>query len=394
MYRLTAIFLFTLIAFLMISCSTPFEKGSFGYDLDFLQKNQEVVTLKVNDGKSQVIVLPELQGRVMTSTADGLKGNSYGWMHYDLLASGEFQEHINPFGGEDRFWIGPEGGQYSIFFKKGTEFSFENWYTPAELDTEPFGIEKQTETEVSFLKKMKLVNYQDFEFDIEVRRRVEIINKKQIEKDLQMPIGEEILSVAYLSDNEIINTGPLSWSKETGLLSIWILGMFIPSEHTTVILPYKDSLELNTSYFGTIPPDRLTITDMHVLYKGNGTYRFKLGLPPKNTVPWIGSYDSQKNILTIVNFSFKGEGTYVNSAWRMQDNPYAGDVVNSYNDGPLENGDQLGPFFELESSSGTRELEPGESIRHIHKTYHFEGNPEELNKISREILGYDIGGLD
>jgi hypothetical protein len=26
--------------------------------------------------------------------------------------------HINVFGGEDRFWLGPEGGQFSIFFAK------------------------------------------------------------------------------------------------------------------------------------------------------------------------------------------------------------------------------------------------------------------------------------
>ena len=33
------------------------------------------------------------------------------------------KEHVNVFGGEDRFWLGPEGGQYSIFFVKGTNGS-------------------------------------------------------------------------------------------------------------------------------------------------------------------------------------------------------------------------------------------------------------------------------
>ncbi|MBT2161382.1 DUF6786 family protein [Zobellia barbeyronii] len=367
-------------------------QNTFGEDLNFLKKHQEVITLNANQGKSLLIVSPALQGRVMTSTSNGLKGNSYGWMHYDLLASGKFEKHINPFGGEDRFWIGPEGGQYSIFFKKGTEFSFENWFTPKELDTESFDVIAKNESTVTFQKKMNLVNYQDFKFDIEVNRKVSIFNQKEIEKELNIDL-KQIDFVGYQSENEIVNMGTQAWSKDTGLLSIWILGMFIPSENTTVILPYNNKLALNSSYFGTVPPERLTITDKHVLYKGNGTYRFKLGLPPQNIIPYIGSYDSKKNILTIVKYSFKGDTTYVNSVWAEQEHPYKGDVVNSYNDGPLENGDQLGPFYELESSSSTRELKPKEAIQHLQKTYHFEGDKAALNRISKHILNIDLNEL-
>ena len=32
---------------------------------------------------------------------------------------------MNGFGGEDRFWLGPEGGQFSIFFKKDDPFDLE-----------------------------------------------------------------------------------------------------------------------------------------------------------------------------------------------------------------------------------------------------------------------------
>ena len=43
---------------------------------------------------------------------------------------------------------------------------------------------------------------------------------------------------------------------------------------------------------------------------------------------------------------------YVNSKWEIQQQPYAGDVANSYNDGPPAPGAKpLGPFYELESSS-------------------------------------------
>ncbi len=382
-----------IIYYLMVSsCSPNHSKGTFGYDLSFLEQHQEVIILKSDNDKSQLIVLPELQGRVITSTSNGLKGDSYGWMHYDLIASGQFEEHYNPFGGEDRFWIGPEGGQYSIFFKNGTEFTFDNWYTPAELDTEPFEVVNQSDFDVSFYKKMELTNYHGYTFDIEVNRTVSIFNKMQIEKDLNINLGK-IDYVGYQSKNEIVNSGTQAWSKKTGLLSIWILGMYMPSENTTVILPYKNSLNLNTSYFGTIPDEKLTINDKHVMFKGDGTCRFKLGLPPENMMPYIGSYDAKREMLTIVSYSFDNDSTYVNSAWSMQEEPYKGDVINSYNDGPLENGNQLGPFYELESSSSAKELKPQESIMHIHKTYHFQGEKNDLNVISKQLLGKDLNEL-
>ena len=47
-----------------------------------------------------------------------------------------------------------------------------------------------------------------------------------------------------------------------------------------------------------------------------------------------------------------GARDYVNSMWEVQRDPFAGDVVNSYNDGPpAPAAKPLGPFYELETSS-------------------------------------------
>jgi hypothetical protein len=55
----------------------------------------------------------------MTSTANGRNEFSYGWINYKLIGSGEKSEHINAYGGEERIWLGPEGGQFSVYFAKG-----------------------------------------------------------------------------------------------------------------------------------------------------------------------------------------------------------------------------------------------------------------------------------
>ncbi len=61
------------------------QEGTFGYDLAFLKKYKQVIVLKSpDDAKSQAIVVADYQGRVMTSTAAGNSGNSYGWLNYAL----------------------------------------------------------------------------------------------------------------------------------------------------------------------------------------------------------------------------------------------------------------------------------------------------------------------
>ena len=82
-------------------------------------------------GKAKVALVPAWQGRVMTSTMGGDTGPSFGWINRELIASGKILPHMNAFGGEDRFWLGPEGGQFSIFFAKGVPFDLEHWFTPA-----------------------------------------------------------------------------------------------------------------------------------------------------------------------------------------------------------------------------------------------------------------------
>ena len=115
--------------------------NNFGGDAAFLQRYTDVILLSDSNANAQVAVVPQYQGRVMTSTAGGSKGPSYGWINYDAIASGKIQPHINAYGGEERFWMGPEGGQFAIFFEKGVPFDFESWpvsYTHLTLPTTPY----------------------------------------------------------------------------------------------------------------------------------------------------------------------------------------------------------------------------------------------------------------
>lgn len=70
-------------------------------------------------------------------------------------------------------------------------------------------------------------------------------------------------------------------------------------------------------------------------------------------------------------------------------------MINAYNDGPLDATTTFVPtFYELESSSPARELQPGEHLTHYHRTYHFKGKKAQLNKICKVLLGTTIETIE
>ncbi len=380
---------------------TEMAKKTFGDDLAFLKKHTDVVVLSDSSGNSQVAVLPTLQGRAMTSTAEGTEGLSFGWINRELIASGKTVEHINVYGGEDRFWIGPEGGQFSIFFKKGVPFDLENWFTPASIDTEPFELVSKSKSRAILKKDMQLENYSRTIFNLRVDREIRVLERSEALNALGIAPAKTVKIVAFESNNTMTNTGTKAWDKETGLLSIWILGMFNPSPATTIVVPFNAGTEdelgpiVNDAYFGKVPANRLVVKDGVMFFSGDGQYRSKIGLSPQRSRPIAGSYDAVNKVLTIVQYNKpQTAADYVNSMWELQDEPYKGDVVNSYNDGPAEPGAKpLGPFYELETSSPAAALKAGEAISHIHRTYHLQGPESDLDTIAKATLGVTIAEI-
>jgi hypothetical protein len=378
-----------------------YNQGEFGYDLDFLKKyHPDLVMLSDDSARAQLIVLPAYQGRVMTSTAAGEKGMSYGWVNHEAIRSGELKEHINVYGGEERFWLGPEGGQYSIYFKKGVEFKFENWFVPKQLDTEPFDLVNKTQTSASFTKDMHLENYSGNKLDVKVDRTIRLLSRDSIENLLQVNIPADVAVVAYESENVITNIGSDDWTKKSGLLSIWILSMLNASEYGVIGVPFKTGDEkrlgriVTDTYFGKVPEERLKVKEDFLIFKADAKYRSKIGISPQRAQPWICSYDSDKEVLTIAQFTVpENNTTYVNSLWEQQKEPYKGDAINAYNDGPVEDGTQLGKFYEIESSSPAAELKKGESLKHVHRTIHFQGPRKSLDEILKGTLSFSVSDL-
>jgi hypothetical protein len=377
------------------------DAASFGDDAAFLKSHTELIVLSDEKGLAKVAVAPAWQGRVMTSTAGADAGPSFGWINRELIASGKLLPHMNAFGGEDRFWMGPEGGQFSVFFAKGTKFELADWFTPAAFDTLPFKVVGQTMNWARFTSEFALTNYSGTRFEVAVKREVRLLGTGAAWRKLGVKPSGEVSLVAYETDNKITNAGKNAWKKDTGLLSIWILGMFTHSPAATIVVPIKSGPEselgvkVTSDYFGSIPPERLVVKDDVIYLSADGKFRSKIGINPKRSKGVVGSYDADNKVLTVVQFNVPaGVTDYVNSLWKLQDNPYGGDASNCYNDGPPSPGAKpLGPFYELESSSPAAALAPGKSLSHIHRTMHLSGPESALDGVARATLGVSLADI-
>ena len=368
--------------------------GSYASDVSFLKQHGiETIELTSGDSSARVLVAPGLQGRVMTSSSDGWLGKSHGWLNYDFIASGEKSAQFNAYGGEERFWLGPEGGPFSIYFDPGVEQVFANWRVPAAIDTEPFELTEQTATSASFRKSFDIANASGTMLSVGIDRKINLLDGKAAESMLGLSLDPALRFVAFETINTLHNTGAQSWNAENGFLSIWLLCMFQPSETGVVFIPFRPGSEeelgkvVKDDYFGKVPAERLVVRDSVLFFNIDGKYRSKIGIPPSRALPLAGSYDSGSQLLTIVWYTLPEEpAKYVNSQWGAQSDPLDGDVVNSYNDGPADDGKVMGPFYEIESSSPAALLSPGEEVTHIQRVFHISGDPAALSAITQQLF--------
>lgn len=392
---------------LLVACASPgnknsnMAKGTYGYDVAFFEgKKIQTIELKDEQQKACLLLVPAYQGRVMTSSANGKEGASFGWINYKLIESGKVSNQFNPYGGEERLWFGPEGGPFSIYFSKGKEQVYANWAVPQEIDTKPFETVAQTSNSITFSKEFALTNASGTNLKIGVDRTVKLLSHAEAEQALQVPIDKSLNFVAYESENILTNKGESVWNEKDGFLSVWLLAMFNPSEKGVVFIPFKKGSEaelgktVTDDYFGKVPAERLIVKDDVLFFKTDGKCRSKIGISPKRALPYCCSYDPTSQVLTLLWYSKpEGEAKYVNSKWGHQDDPLSGDVANSYNDGPVEDGSVMGPFYEIESSSPAAMLAPGEKITHKQRIFHISGNEAQLSLITEKMFNIPVSEI-
>ncbi len=373
---------------------------TFGEDVALLAERGEPVVLRDGDGDARALVAPLYQGRVLTSTLDGDQGRSLGWVHREQVRSGVRTPHMCVWGGEDRFWIGPEGGQHALYFAPGAPFEFEHWQVPEAIDWGAWEVSEAHDDRVRMHQRALFVSRSGARFDAALEREVRLLERREVAALLGVELDARVRLVAFQSDNELENVGSEPWTRKHGLLSIWILGMFPASGSCTLAVPFQKGSErdlgpiVRSDYFNLPGADRLAVDRRKaaIFFRGDGRLRSKLGVPRPRARPWLGAWDAESEVLTLVHYDLALEGSeFVDSRWMEHRDPYDGDVVNVYNDGPPDaRTAAMGSFYELETSSAVHPLAPGDHLRHVHRTIHLHGPESALDRVAQAALGVGL----
>ncbi len=378
---------------------------SYRESRDFLAKHTRIIEL-ANDAGARLAIAPEWQGRVMTSTLGGVDGPSFGFVNRSYIEAGKLDRYFNNYGAEDRFWLSPEGGQFGLFFQAGAKQSAAGtWYTPPALNEGAWNVvSAANDPAVRMAQHMRLENASGTPFELDVARDVRLLATDDVRElfgaAAAQTIGQTALKwVGFETVNTIANRGP-AFAKEKGLVSIWILGQMNAGPQTVAIIPYRPGPEaqrgpvVKSDYCGAVPAERLKIIPAAVLFRTDSKFRSKIGTSQSRGRNVLGSIDFQTGVLTLVQFTIPGDPAkeiYLNNMCEVpQAEPYRGDVANIYNDGPNQNGQQFGAFYEMETLSPARVLKTGESLSHRNRTIHVQADAATLRQLAQETLGVDL----
>jgi hypothetical protein len=362
----------------------PRPDAVFSRDVQFLKEFADVLVLEA-PGAGKVAVSPKLTGRVMTSAfSDNEPG--FGLVNREAITRPPVARGFNNYGGEDRLWLAPEGGPYGLYFDPGAKQELANWYVPLVMDGGVRALTGQDATSATFHDRVALKNVKGVAFDLSVDRKVELLGKEEVEKLLGAPLPEGAKFVAFRTTNKITNEAKAALPADA-LVAPWILGQFRPSPKTTVLLPYRGAADVvKKDYFGVVPPDRLMLVpegDGGVArFKADAQMRTKIGVSAAGALGWIGAFDAQRNVLTLVNHSLPPAGAVVPDCNWTDPNPRAksGDVVTSYNHGEEPR------FFELESIGPALGAAPKSTVTQVQTTVHLSAEPAALAELAKRLL--------
>jgi len=219
--------------------------ATFDEEVAFLRAHGAKVEI-VASGTGHIAIAPDYQLRVMTSEV-APHGRSLGFVHHAFIEAGKHGTQFDNYGGEDRFWLGPEGGQWGLYFPPGAKYEFGLWQTPHDLQE-------------GAMKRVAVTNHLGTKLEVEVERHIDVAPTPT-----ELPAG--VTWVGFTSRNVITNRGARPISDKDGLISIWILGMYAPAPDTKIIVPFGkgDGPTVNDRYFGKVPAERLVVHDAELV---------------------------------------------------------------------------------------------------------------------------------
>ena len=363
------------------------------------ESGNEPIVLKGKDQNKVVIVTPELVGRVLCTGLDGVEGNTESYIDENQIRKGATKSEPagkwSSFGGEERIWFAPEGGKFGLFYRQNKAQDFPNYLVPEPLNSTQYKVIENPSNgkSVTFSAPIQLVNYQGTSLNLEVVRKVEILESCPY----TLGLSDKIESVGFETNTWVKNTGDQPFTRQEGAVGVWTLGQFPAKQNSVIMVPFRSGSDsalgpvLNTEYFNTDMIDTTKAPSGHsyddywkvaknvALVKASGSVQTKIEMNPKRAMGKLASVDLKNSGMTIVEFRMYPELAYTASYWLPYDgDPYDGASISVF---VLSKEVGVPPFYELEVISPALFLQPNEQYRHISRTYHLRGDIEAMMKV-------------
>jgi hypothetical protein len=360
---------------------------------------RDAYVLTGRNPKCKALVCPDLAGRVMGTTTGGENGIFGGFIDEQAFLEG-MKDFWDNWGGEERYWIGPEGGQFGLMFKDRCE-CFAHYNVHEGFNRTPYKVVEVSPkgTSITMRCRMRLKNKIGTRFHVEVTRRITFLDDCPFTNGC----GEAVSFVGFQSESSLRNIGERPFTRESGALTQWHIGQFPVGEHIIGIVPFRTadrtSPPVREDYFkdfclgGAMPANRYSLLNNCALFKADGRVRTKIGQNCSRATGRLGSYNLESNELIMLDYDFYPQFDYAASYWYEQPQPYDGDVISFSAEGPDQPDGPIGRCYELEALSPALFLAPGESFTWRTRTLHLTGRAATSASICQRFLGPNIGQL-
>jgi hypothetical protein len=354
------------INFWVIICYHFFQFDFVSYRdaINYLGSKTRILEL-CNQIGGRIVICPDWNGNVMTSTCNGIDGNSFGLINVNAIDAGKTDWFYNSYGGEDQLIFFPESGVFVI-------------------DSMP----QHPVVRMRRSVRLNTVHGNHAEFDL--IRTVRLLERYEIFETFgnAAAISLDQMDVSFVgfeTANSIVNSAVRSpsWSYP---VSVQIRGMFNSGQSAVAIIPFQSAeepeseLPIDTNFFGFSPHGRLRFLPSTALLRTDGKYRCQVTVPRERAKPFLGALDFREGMLTLVTFD-------------MLELPYwdeSEQKVRVYNHGPAFPGEtDFAQFYEFNIFSQIYELPHGETRTFHQYTLHINADNRTLTYLVHEVFGVE-----
>ena len=318
--------------------------------LDYLAQKTTVIELYDQFG-GRVAVSPEWNGRVLTSTCDGLDGDSFGCVNVQAIDIDRFED----FGGEDLWTISPL--------------------------VHSFGIENIKEHKAVLQRTLQMNDANGAHVEFHLSRSISLLSRQKIGDLFGDAVAdalelEDVSAVGFRSENTVR-------SQEKAHIASRQRGMFNASPHTFVIVSTppddfaSEPFPAEIDYLGGSPHGRIRHLPQTLLIRADGHGQCQTTIPFSVAPPIFGAVELRFGTLTLWAFD-------------LPDNSEE-DVVRIYNSGrPHTNELDWSEYYEMNCFSAAQRLRPEDSLTYRQYTIHINADNDTLDHLIRQIFDVSL----